>query len=375
MNYADVNIANDLLRETYRSPSKSYVSQLLNRSLTSIRSAVVNAKRFTLDDSMSEFLAELSRVPFTVAQERFPDVLESLRHSAVPPFENMFIQVNNRAFRRGLRKSPSVIDSWQQELIHEDHQELISEVGWLIQTKEGQPEVMMTEFFYSDEGALMCPPFSWWYRTNDVGWKEDELTSVDGGMFAHGIHGFRDPCVAVRYSRPLTDFPPNQVHEVGRPGDAFNFKIHFTVAEYGSTLRYLFAFLATLNSIPKISTEIRSTKHFIGGGQRRKYLDHTNLTLRLPAKQSSTQLAKRLIAQARRGWHIVRPHWRISHERLGGNYCKRREEHIWGVTDDGGHATCKQCDARRVWIRLPNGRGDPTLSVRTHEYSVTHRRR
>jgi hypothetical protein len=369
----DVDLASDLFRETYRNPTKSYVSRLLNRSLTSIRRSVVNAKRFTLDESMSEFLAELSRAPFNVANERFPDVMESLRHSAVPPFENMFVQIDNRAFRRGLRKSPGVMDSWQQQLVPEHSEELIDVTGWLVESKEGQPEVTMTEFFHSDAGEMMSLPFSWLYRTNDVGWKDDDVTSVKGGMFAHGIHGFTDPCVAVRYSRSLDQMPTHHTVEVNEPNGE-KFKIHFTVAEYGSTLRYLFAFLATLNNVPKISTEIRQSKHFIGGGQRRKYLDHTVLTLQLPAKQTTTQLARRLVAQARRGWHIVRPHWRLSHPRLGGNYCPTRESHIWGVADARGHATCKQCEARRVWIILPNGRGDPTISVRTHEYNVTHRR-
>lgn len=369
------DLASELLRETYRNERKSDLYWLQNRPLTKMRKAIANSKTFVLDDSMSSFLGELATVPFvSIANERMPDALDSLRHSAIPPFDNMFVQLDNRAFRRGLFKTRTPwrkTDVHEQPLLKEDSDEIVDECGWLIETRAGEPDVMVTEVFMNDKDRLSSPPFRWVYRTNDIGWARTGNICSRSGMFAHGITGYHDPCTAVWYSRPLEQFPKEQKTKVDIT-DTDSFVVHNTVIEFGSTMRYIYAFLATLNNVPKIATDVKQSRHFIGGGQRRKYQDHTVLTLHLPARQSTTKLARRLIAQARRGWHIVRPHWRIAHDRLGGNYCTRREQHLWGVADETGHATCKQCDARRVWIVLPHGRGDPTLSVRTHKYNVTH---
>ena len=170
------DLANELIRETWRNPKRSLLKTASGRDPAGIRRAVANAKRFMLDDSMAAFMAELSTVPFTVASERRPDVLDSLRHSARLPFPSLFIQFSNRAFRR---------------------------------------------------------------RLDDIGGK-------------------------------------------------------------------------------------------------------------------------------------VRAHWRINHPPLGARFCASRSDHLWLEADDTGHANCRQCDARRVWITLPSGRGDPTISVRTHKYVLTH---
>jgi hypothetical protein len=379
-----VDLATELLRETYRNPKKSLLYQIQERSFTKLRAAIVNAKRFVLDDSMAEFLAELSTTPFNrVDNARMPDALESLRHSAIPPFDFMFIQLDNRAFRRGLlrvqTKWPKA-DAWRNQLIEPDSDEIAKEIGWLVETKHGTNEVMVTEVFQV-EGTLIMLPYRWVYRTVDLGFPETvgygpgDNICTRAGMFAHGIQGFRDHAIGVWYVKPLTDYPENQLVPVTVAGGE-SFKVHSTVIEYGSTIRYLFAFLATLNNVPKIATEMSSGRHFIAEGLRRRHLDHTVLTLNLPAGQSTERLAMRLIAQARRGWHLVRPHWRLSHPRLNGRYCASRAMHLWTERDETGHAYCKQCDAKRVWIELPHGRGDPSIATKVHEsVNVRHRKR
>lgn len=137
-------------------------------------------------------------------------------------------------------------------------------------------------------------------------------------------------------------------------------------------MREVIALLSTLNHIPKTATEVRPAKTYMADARIRNYLAHTTLRIELPARYSLRTLAKRLIAKARRGWHQVRPHWRVYHQ--GEKFCPAYTEHIWLEADETGHANCKQCDARRVWIVLPHGRGDPLLSVRTHKYALTHSR-
>ena len=369
------DLANELIRATWRNPKKAWkLSTMQPRPLHVIRHAVANAKRFMLDSAMSGFLAELSTIPFLVSEERRHDVLDSLRHSSVLPFPKMFVQFDGLAFRRSLlhvKGGQGGRDFHGNKLLPPE-QGVVPEIGWLI---EQQPNgsIMMTEFF-EVEDDIVTLPFAFLYRTDDVELRDTDTISVLAGAFAHGISGVYAPSIAIQYGQPLKQYPPDQMTlvEDDTVVPSKHYAVHYLVPEYGGVLRYLFAFLATLNNVPKIATEVRPQKSYMGGGQVRKYLDHTVLKLSLPARQTTTQLAKRLIAHARRGWHLVRPHWRVMHERLGGNYCATREAHIWGVIDTTGHATCKQCDARRIWITLPHGRGDPTISVRTHEYSVTH---
>jgi hypothetical protein len=362
------DIANELIRETYR--SKSLLKLSGGRDLHSVRKAVANAKRFMLDDAMSSFMAELATVPFKVAQERRPDVLDSLRHSARLPFPQVFVQYNYRAFRRGLEAERV---GWRGEKTAADG-EVLGDIGWLCEADASDPDLIWIAEYFELEGRIATPPFRFAYRTDDRGFAPSLKIDTRAGMFAHGISGHRDQNIGVQYRVPLSEFPKSQLVEVQSedrgPGQWEKFEVHALVEEFSGVVRYVLALLATLNNIPKIETQVRPAKSYMGGGQIRKYLDHTTLRLSLPVRTSTTTLAKRLIAAARRGWHQVRPHWRIYHR--GEKFCASRSDHVWLEADETGHANCKQCDARRVWIVLPDGRGDPTISVRTHKYALTH---
>jgi hypothetical protein len=189
-------------------------------------------------------------------------------------------------------------------------------------------------------------------------------------MLMHGLTGCDDRNIGVKYPTPL-DKTPKQL-KVPCQIDGEKFETHFMVGEFSGDVRYALTLLATLNDIPKVQTQVRPAKSYLGGGQIRKYLDHTTLRLTLPVRGTTLTLAKRLIAASRKGWHEVRPHWRINHPHLGDKFCANRQDHVWLEADERGHANCKQCDARRVWIVLPTGRGDPTISVRTHKYALHH---
>lgn len=362
-----MDIANELIRETYR--KKSTLENACGRSLQSIRHAVAHAKRFVMDDAMASFLAELATVPFKVAKERRPDVMNSLRHSARLPFPKMFIQFSGKAFRHGLLTvADSLTDVYGNPLGGEE--DVINNIGWLLEQDDTHPSIIwLTEFFPFEDQAVAALPFRFVYNTDDTGFPSSYKIDIRAGIFAHGIIGHKDTNMGVQYSRPLDSWPTSVKVEVDESayGDE-KWWVHRLVPEFGGTLRYAVALLATLNDIPKLETQVRPAKSFLGGGQIRKYLDHTMLRLSLPVRVSTKTLAKRLIAKARVGWHQVRPHWRIYHR--GSKFCE--QEHAWLAADSSGHANCKNCDARRVWIVLPDGRGDPTISVRTHEYRLTH---
>lgn len=386
-----MDLANELLKQTYRKRLGSYYELSLNRSVQSLRSAIANAKRFTLDESMSEFCAVLASTPFKAAKERQADILHSLRHSAIPPYPKMLIQVDNHAFRRGLlvgglvdkghayawnpphdgrSRVPDANDfvhDARGEALQPPSDEVIRDIAWLIEY-DGQ-DVIISEFFVmseKNEHEVLALPYKLIYSTQDHSFTDgkfrDGYIDIKSAMIAHGITQVRSPHFGVLYNTPIEQQTKSLVvEEPGQP----SWKVNPLIVEFGGVLRYVIAFLATLNNIPKVTTVVRPQKGFLGGGRIRKYMDYTTLTLKLPQRTTQVNLAKRLIAKARKGWHEVRPHWRM----LSDGNCAF---HIWSERDSTGHAYCKECAARRVWIVLPHGRGDPTISIRTHKYVVTH---
>lgn len=361
-----MDLANLIIQETYR---KKTLLRGANpaRSPEALRRAMIEAKRFVLDESMSEFAAELACVPFDVAALRRPEALTSIRHSAIPPFPKMFVHLDNHAFRRGLLKMNRKEDAAGNKLIDpdEDKEGIVKDIGWLIEN-DGD-DVTITEFLTFDDDEIITLPFYYLYSLSDKGYVDGPYRGgyldIKAPMLAHGITNLVDSRMAVVYTHPLDSFPKKMLTMVHAAGDTF--PAHAMVAEFGGIMRYVMTFLATLNDTPKIATEVRPQKGFLGGGQIRKYQDYTTLTLKLPGRTTKLNLARRLIAKARKGWHEVRPHWRMLKEDL----CPG---HLWSERDTSGHSHCTVCAAKRVWIVLPHGRGDPTISVRTHKYLVTH---
>lgn len=372
MSDAPPDMVNDLIRETYKSKTTLPIST--GRNMMQLRRSLFQAKRFVADAAMSGFMAQLSTVPFTVASERWDDVLASLRHSARLPFRSMFIQYDNHAFRRSLLRIDSTkYDAWGKKLAEVPMQDTSSQIAWLLEQDAADEHLVWMQVFVFDDdgGAAMALPLRYAYRTDDRGFDPRLGLDTRPAMMAHGLIGCTDRNIGVRYAMALDKFP--QRHLVPcQMADGEPFQTHFVVAEFSGDVRYALTLLATLNQIPKIETVVRPQKSYLGGGQIRKYLDYTTLRLALPVKASGLHVAKRLIAAARRGWHEVRPHWRVNHPKLGGVYCAARSHHVWLEADERGHANCQLCDARRVWIVLPTGRGDPTLSIRTHRYALTH---
>ena len=367
------DLANELIRESYRG-SKSVI-KLAGFDALAARRAIAHAKRFALDDGMSTFLGELATVPFKVAPQRRPDILDSLRHTARLPFPQMFIQYDYRALRHGLLRDP--YDTSSSLMLGKDgydppapDEDVVGHIGWLLEADTHDPNLIWLREFAEMDNSPMPLPWRYAYRTDDHGFDPRLHIDTFGGMVAHGIQGYICPNIGVQYAKPLASSPKSNVRDVDFEGVIY--PVHALLLEFGGSLRYVLALLATLNDIPKMQTVVRPAKSYLGGGQIRKYLDHTTLQLTLPVNVTTTTLAKRLIAKARRGWHQVRAHWRVNHPPLGAKFCPQRSDHVWLEADERGHANCKQCDARRVWIVLPTGRGDPTISVRTHKYALHH---
>lgn len=373
-----MDLANEIIRKTYH---KSYAKEIGPINMTSAeftRRKITNARRFVLSASMSEYVADLASVPFlSVARERREDVLASLRHTAKLPFPSMFVQLDGWAFRQGLVKNAeSKKDFWGHQVVP-PNEDVLRTVGWYLEHEPNNPNVIWISEWFEWEGSVSTLPFFWTYRTDDTAWpdKDEAAFGVDtrAGMFAHGITGLHDRTIGIVYPKPLASYPKEQVVRVvneSKPEESFD--VHALVPEFGGVIRYVLGFLASLNDTPKSEEVVTPEKKYFSGGAFHKPLPHTVMTLKLGPRQTSYQLAKRVIAAIRKGHHEVRPHWRVYGLKEGDAACAR-EDHIWSDEDLMGHAHCKNCKAKRVWVTLPNGRGDIANPVpQKSRYYVTH---
>jgi len=362
-----MDLANDIIRETYRPKTK--LAAFTSRSMEHLRKTLMAARRYELDESMSAFLAHLSSVPFSAAPERMMETLASLRCSAKLPFSPMFFEFDYRKFRETLIEyEANKVDFYGKPLINTNLKEVPSRMGFLLEHGSGEEDVIVTEFTEEEELGIGVAtlPWQWTYRTDNLQFPESKF-DVKSAYFACGVGGL-DRSIAVYHDQwPL---PKKEQMYVSVDGETF--QTHRMLPEFGGVVRYVICFLATLNDAPTIKEEVRPSKGYLARGKMRKYLEHTVLTLQLPRKLTLRTLAKRLIANARRKWHEVEPHWRIN-QKPKGWLCEPAWKHLWSERDESGHSYCSECGSRRVWIVLPHGRGDASLGIVHHlDRKVTH---
>jgi hypothetical protein len=360
-------LANLVLRDTFR--PRSNLPKFTSRPLADIRAALTNARRFVLDDRMSSFLADLSQVPFQCPPLRRPEVLDVMRHGARLPHKTTWIEFNGRAFRdRLLMISQEAKDVWGRQLAPSS--DVPSRWGWLLEEHpQVDSAVHMMEFTELDlpDGSfdVMGLPFAWAWQTTDnpMPWNAD----ANAGEFSHGIVGYRCPQIGVIYDHPLKETERIKVQHADKPDQ--DFWVHHMVVEMGGVVRYAMALLATLNDVPILSHDVVQSRGFVARGRYRKFLDHRVLRLNIPLARDTRKLAKKYVAIARRRAHQVRGHWRL-YAKGEGPFCDP-SVHLWGATDETGHASCSRCSARRTWI-AEHQRGDASLGLVTHDFELTH---
>lgn len=365
-----MDLANDIIRETYR-PKTALATILASRTMENLRRTLISCRRYELDESMSEFLAELATVPFSSARARMAETLSSLRHSARLPFSPMFIELDGRAFRKAIIEASEKANADKKDFFGDDlvdAEQTVAKIGYLLEQADDET-VLITEFTSGeDEEKVFALPWQWAYRTDDFEFPSGGKWDSDAGFFGHGLGlSAHSRSIAVRYTREPSAKEMIKANVFDRV-----FSIHKMLPEFGGVVRHLICFLATLNDVPCLRTEVRPSRGYLARGQMRKYVEHTVLTLQLPRKLTKRTLAKRLIANARRRWHEVEPHWRIT-AKPRGFLCEPSYRHLWSERDETKHSYCSECQARRVWIVLPHGRGDASLGIVHHlDRKVTH---
>lgn len=195
----------------------------------------------------------------------------------------------------------------------------------------------------TDRTALMHIP-----EHNGRDWQFSEL--------ATGMVGYRSERVGLL---PWTGFRDHRAEDGGTR------QLLKAVHEQVGELRYVWAFLATINEIPVTRSEVRQSKGFVARGAYRKFMDHTIIRLTVPHERFRA-LARKIIAHARRRAHQVRGHWRKDWHYPGSESCA----HEW-MLSDVDHKYCRLCPRREIFVH-EHQRGDSSLGFVTADYQVHH---
>jgi hypothetical protein len=335
------------------------------------RERLISARKFVLDEPMSEFLADLSNAATNEAVMRQHDddgerlfaIMHGARRMARAPFPTTWIEYDCRARRR---RSWS---AWPQNAAKQDgddnpvnEKDVCPRVGWLIEQHPGI------------EGAYKLTEFCEWAHQKDriammpyaLTWVADDTLVIPWKSIPFSDEGRRPSEIATGVMGYITEhasIAPTEVYaawvKIGGI-DAITKQLRETMGE----MRCAWMLLTSLNRIPTVYDTIRPQKGYVAKGNYRRFFEHTVIRLTLPAHRSMKTLALRVLIHARRKGHEVRGFWRNDwrHPRTAG--CN----HVW-INHDEHTLACQHCDGRMIHVKAHH-RGDDSLGYVLHDYSV-----
>jgi len=316
---------------------------------------IAEARKFVLDTEASSFLADLAHAaytPLTTAESKY-QMLDRARVLSRLPHDNTWVEYDSRAFRaRTLDMYGDCVGSIEGTgLCHQN--EVVPRIGWLLQPlammveraravlTEGERIPSGSQVFGVRTFAELPPPieyvgmpyFMLWAAddTEFLNWKSLDTSRADfvaDSDIATGIRGYNSPHVQMYLEK-----------EYRTQNAALKM-----AAEFCGEIRFIWAFLSTLNDIPVTRKVITPGKGFYTpAGRYKKFVEHERISINLAGVDDPVKLARKVVEAVRRRAHQVRGHWRKHHWKPG----------------------------ERIWIP-EHQRGDASLGFVLHDYSVTH---
>lgn len=305
---------------------------------------VAEARKFVMDDSMSAFLADIGS-PHRLTDDPAGRI-EAMRFLSRLPHRTTWIEYDAR-----VRMSRAVEIATRYAI--RGPEEIPDRLGWLCMQHPTVDTAFMaiecsSQVFDIDNSIMETPQphyLAYVWSTEDQPLPYDRmggdlLMTMDGSPGKTRTVGIESVLLGhADYTSPFVGIIPSPflTAEVSRgmlknAGDKFN-----PLQELAGDLRYLWAFLSTINDLPVAFRDVRPSKGYFAKGRYRKFSEHRVITLTVPTARATTIL-DRVQALARRKRHMVRGHWR---ETLRG----------------------------RRWIP-EHERGDAKLGFVIHDYSV-----
>ena len=367
-----------LMDEVYRASLRNKVVPGWNDN-AKIRHAIERARRFVVDDSMASFMAELANVAFlnahTAGTAVSPNIksaragnplshriADSLRVQARLPYDAIWIEYPLRVYQRRANEIRGTVMP--------DPKEVPTREGWLIQQHPNIDTAYIMHIFTQSDVADEYG-FDMWTFPFALGWCADDSPLPWWNSVDLSNQGWSPSSVLVG----IRDYNRNNVNMVRSPlindprDPRYIDRYTSLLREWMGVVRRVWAFLAVINDTPKVIGEVRQSKGFLARGRIRKYLDHSTITLNVPARIDTKILARQLVAVAHRKRHPVRAHWRDDWRHMPAKGC---DPHLWEPMDDqADRIECSVCHGRMSYIKK-HERGDATLGWVSHSYNVTH---
>jgi hypothetical protein len=328
-----------------------------------MRRALEGAYRFSADDAMSAFMADLANEAFlkAVSDSVSARIADSLRVQARVPHEAIWIEYNLHAYQiraRAMRgkKPPNIDDVPERE-------------GWLIQQHPAIDTAVMMHLFtasnrlHEDGNDTWTFPlaFGWTCDDSPLPWqplmKNPDGNKLQPSELLVGLGGYKRSNINCVRSPLIVD--PTRVNEAAYAS---------LLSEWTGVIRRVFALLATIDNLPITRGVPRPAKGFLSRGRIRPYLQHSTITLNIPARTDTRVLARKAVAAAHRMRHRVRAHWREDFRHPPVKGCP----HIWRATDDAAdHISCDFCGGKQIFVHK-HERGHGGIGFVTHDYKLTH---
>lgn len=336
------------------------------------------SRKFSLDDNTSAFIADLGDAQITsCAAHRRVELVEATRKLSRLPHALTWIEYSNYHRVKRAREVYKV-PGWQ-DIVGKQMIPSHGRSGWLCIQYPTDPLAFMAITISNtivlpdrSDWRDLCAPsmiaFQWRVDDNsEMAWPLPTLLDPVG-IFEHGDHKSRKlpwstNIVGMRgYEKPFTSYTKPPFLSEAHFRYALRHDRSMLIAVAGEA-RYLWALLATINDLPVHIEGVKPDRGFLAkGGRYRKFCEHRVITLTIPETRYR-QIARRVLAIARRKRHGVRGHWREDWRHALAVFC----EHDFVVGEE--HLDCKICKGRKVWIK-EHERGDSSLGFVLHDYQV-----
>src|SRR6185369_13271220 len=302
-----------------------------NKDTAEMRLKMMQANRFVLNDACSSFYADLGMSGFQYKLRVSEDTkgvnidrFEHIRSLARLPHKLMWYEWNNRIRLAreyelgaciGGNKKP-ILGEVQRVKPEDWLDEIVQRAGLLLEQHPEQDTAFRALYVAYDPDAKRYKertyglPFWFQWTTDDspLAWP----TLMAGNKWPVGEYDGEFITVPALLSGLRT-------YEDGNIGlCAFNnyvepYPFMKVLQEFMGELRYIFAFLATVNDVHYEFEPVKSNRVFRVGGSLKKGLDHSMVYLNLPNRKRALPMekyARSIFLNIRKRAHMVRGHWR-----------------------------------------------------------------
>jgi len=318
------------------------------------------ARKFVLDEQMSEYLADLgcSWLP-GLNRKRKREMFDGYRTLSRLPHPITWVEYDRPAFANRLAIEWNINRQETRPWTH---------AGWLLlqhpkietafmalpaKSADGVSEISAYPLVWSVDGSL--PP----YRNPILlDLPQDDIDALTGVMTAIGK--FHCPQLNIVVAPWVTGKHAQELIK--------RLEVTKTIMAYAGTLRFLWPFLTAINDTPTTTRRVAPVGGHMVGSSYKRFMDHTVISLDIPKRTTMRVLAKRVLLDTRRRAHMRRGHFR----RHWAFPLNPRCQHELEVIPDTHMHECKLCRGRKMWI-TEHQAGDASLGWVDHDYAVHHK--